>query len=404
MRKAAKTREQLESELASLARRLDEATEALAEARDQQRSPQPDEELYRVAFENANDAIAIDSADERLFVNETFLRIYGLKNKSEAITKPVGHFVVPEDWDEVHQRGLARLRGESVPDVYECRIQRPNGDVRTIQCSVVAISYKGRPAGLALHRDITELKQVEEELARRAEELGRSNLELEQFAYVASHDLQEPLRMISSYVQLLACRYGDRLDSDADEFISFAVDGASRMQRLIDDLLEYSRVGSKGRPFRQTECEAVLSEAVGNLQTSIDASGASVIHDRLPVLVADASQLVLLFQNLIGNSIKFRSEEPPRVHVSARRDGLAWVLSVRDNGIGIAPRHQERIFNIFERLQPRTEYPGTGIGLAICKKIVDRHNGTISVESDSGTGATISVTLPILDETKGDAS
>jgi signal transduction histidine kinase len=255
---------------------------------------------------------------------------------------------------------------------------------------------------LVIH-DITEHKRAEEELKQTMAELARSNKELEQFAYVASHDLQEPLRMVASYVQLLARRYQGRLDADADEFIAYAVDGASRMQGLINDLLAYSRVGTRGKPFEPTNCEAVLEQALTNLQVAIRDNDAVVTHDPLPTVMADATQLVQLFQNLIGNAVKFRSEQPPCVHVSASetfevsKPSKVWRFSVQDNGIGIDPEYHERIFMIFQRLHTREEYPGTGIGLAVCKKIVERHGGRIWVESQPRKGSTFYFTIPMIE-------
>jgi light-regulated signal transduction histidine kinase (bacteriophytochrome) len=242
--------------------------------------------------------------------------------------------------------------------------------------------------------DITERERMEVALRQKTEELARSNEDLQQFAYVASHDLQEPLRMVTSYVQLLAKRYGGKLDVDANEFIDFAVDGAIRMRKLINDLLTYSRVGMQGKELSATDSEEVLAESVNDLKVTIEENGALVTHDPLPTVMADRPQLGQLFQNLIGNAIKFRSSEPPRVHISASRNGKGWVFSVRDNGIGIASEYSGRIFIIFQRLHSRQEYPGTGIGLAICKKIVERHGGHIWVDSDVGKGATFCFTLP----------
>jgi PAS domain S-box-containing protein len=238
---------------------------------------------------------------------------------------------------------------------------------------------------------------AEQELARQAQELSRSNTELEQFAYVASHDLQEPLRMVSSYVQLLSRRYKDKLDSDADDFIGFAVDGAARMQVLINDLLTYSRVGTQGRPFEPTDCNNIIRRVIDDLTGIIGDAGATVVYDDLPTINCDATQLGQLFQNLVANALKFRSEDPPRVHISSNLYGEGkdndWVFSVRDNGIGIAPDYFEQIFLIFQRLHNRSEYAGTGIGLAVCKKIVERHGGRIWVDSEHGKGSTFHFTL-----------
>ncbi|MGH7771240.1 MAG: GAF domain-containing protein [Candidatus Binatia bacterium] len=238
-----------------------------------------------------------------------------------------------------------------------------------------------------------ELENVNNLLARQAAELARSNAELEQFAYVASHDLQEPLRMVASYTQLLAKRYKGKLDADADEFITYAVDGATRMQGLVKDLLAYSRVGTRGKDFEPTDCSAILNKALTNLKAAIEQSDAVVTHDSLPTVMADGTQLAQLFQNLISNAVKFRNQDPPLIHVSTQRNGKEWVFSLRDNGIGIDPQYAERIFVIFQCLHSKREYPGDGIGLAICKKIVERHGGRIWVESQPGQGATFLFTI-----------
>jgi PAS domain S-box-containing protein len=243
-------------------------------------------------------------------------------------------------------------------------------------------------------RDITTRKTAETHLIHKVEELNRSNEELGQFAYIASHDLQEPLRMVASYTQLLSRRYKGKLDAEADDFIAFAVDGANRMQRLIQDLLAYSRVGTKGTDLLDYSSEEALQQALINLRAPIGDSGALVTHDPLPNVLADEMQLIQLFQNLVGNAIKYQSPGIPVIHVSAAMNvEKKWIFSIRDNGLGIDPQYFEKIFGMFQRLHKREEFAGTGIGLAICKKIVERHGGNISVESQPGQGSTFRFTL-----------
>lgn len=235
--------------------------------------------------------------------------------------------------------------------------------------------------------------QGELSLRRTAEELARSNRDLEQFAYVSSHDLREPLRTVTGFVQILEDRYRDQLDARAHEYIRFAVDGARRMQQLIDDLLAYARVGS-ALSIRSWNTREALDRALDALKGSIERSGAVITADPMPVVRADGTLLCQVFQNLLENAIKFRSADPPRIHVGARRERGGWLFGVSDNGIGMEREHGERIFVIFKRLHPRDKYPGTGIGLALCKKIVERHGGRIWVESEAGQGSTFSFTLP----------
>ncbi|MDX2216672.1 MAG: GAF domain-containing protein [Oculatellaceae cyanobacterium bins.114] len=244
---------------------------------------------------------------------------------------------------------------------------------------------------------LTQSQLLEQEIRQR-QELARSNSELQQFAYIASHDLQEPLRMISSYLQLLERRYKDRLDGDANDFIAYAVDGANRMKILIDDLLVYSRVGTRGKAFEVTDCTKLMQQAIANLQIAIEEKQAIITWDALPEVLVDPIQLTQLFQNLIGNAIKFHNLDRPTVHITAQRQAEQWLFSVQDNGIGIDPQYAERIFVIFQRLHNRTEYAGTGIGLAICKKIVERHNGQIWVDSQPGNGSTFCFTIPERDK------
>lgn len=251
----------------------------------------------------------------------------------------------------------------------------------------------------------TSFRQLNEQLEAKVQErtselnetnasLLHSNRELEQFAYVASHDLQEPLRAVNSYAQLIVRKYQGNLDAKADKYLGYIMDGATRMQQLIDDLLSFSRVGTRGKPLEPTEGEAVLSQVLDNLQIAIAQSHAVVTHDPLPTIMGDEIQLIQLLQNLISNAIKFRREEPPKVHVSAEHRENEWIFSVRDNGIGMEPEYFDRIFMIFQRLHSRSEYPGTGIGLAVCKKIVERHRGRIWLESTPGVGTTFYFTIP----------
>jgi light-regulated signal transduction histidine kinase (bacteriophytochrome) len=253
--------------------------------------------------------------------------------------------------------------------------------------------------------DVTEFKETQEaqrrfnnELERRVQErtaeLTRSNAELEEFASVVSHDLQEPLRVISSYVRLLERRYKAQLDRDADDFISFAVDGAERMQELVQALLAYARIGTGDPPLSLVDSGEALGTALHDLRQVVGETGARIVTEPLPIVWADRRQLTQLFQNLMENALKFRGESPPEVHVQAERLAREWLFRVRDNGIGIDPRHRERIFRIFERLHGRGEYPGTGIGLSVCKKIVERAGGRIWVESEPGRGANFYFTLP----------
>jgi signal transduction histidine kinase len=256
-------------------------------------------------------------------------------------------------------------------------------------CGQIAIAMNNNQMALAQQKSNEALTQYTTELERR-------NKELEDFAYVASHDLQEPLRIIASYLQLLSRRYDDKLDDDGRRFISYAVDGATRMRDLINDLLSYSRLGTRGLPFAPTDCEEVLQDVLDNLQLVIEENSAVITHDPLPTVKGDTHQLMQLLQNLLSNAVKFHGEESPRIHLTAQRQNGFWQFSVRDNGIGIDPQFFERIFVIFQRLHAKGEYPGTGIGLAICRKIVERHNGRIWVESQPGQGTTFYFTLPAL--------
>jgi PAS domain S-box-containing protein len=277
-----------------------------------------------------------------------------------------------------------------------------------VQLSFSAVRSEGMDCAVMVLTDLTVQKKAEEALRRASEnlevqvrertaQLARSNADLQQFAYIASHDLKEPLRTIGSFVRLLEKRYKDSLDEKAHEYIKHSIDGVKRMESLITDLLEYSKVGTEDREFQAAECSLILSKTISNLSAAIEESGAVVAYDELPTVMGHPAQLSSLFQNLIGNAIKYRSKETPQIHISAERKKNEWIFSVRDNGIGIDPRFTDRIFAVFQRLQTVGECPGTGIGLAICKKIVELHGGNIWVESDPGNGSTFFFTLPALE-------
>ncbi len=326
-------------------------------------------------------------------VNAATEAVTGRDRKNLIGTDFSDYFTEP---DRAREGYLQVFRDGFVRD-YALELRRADGHITSVLYNAsVYRDEAGQVIGVfAAARDITERKRAEQEIRTYAEELRRSNQELEHYAYVASHDLQEPLRTISSFSQLLSRRYQGRLDSDADDFIAFIVEGATRMQRLINDLLAFSRIGTRGRPFTAVDCEDALRAAIENLGVAVAESDTTITHDPLPTVRADATQLTQLFQNIIGNAIKFRRpEEPPRVHVSAQRQAAGWQLSVRDNGIGIDPQFFERIFVIFQRLHGRDDYPGTGIGLAICKKIVERHGGRLWVESEPGNSSTFHFTIP----------
>jgi len=323
-------------------------------------------------------AAALLECEEAELVGRPFAEICG------------SHAMPPTPWELLERAPSGRLGPNDV------ELSTQTGRLVPLSISVGLVrDRRGKIIGMQMvANDVTTRKQAEAILARQTEELARSNTELEQFAYVASHDLQEPLRMMASFAQLLAERYKGELGSEADEFIDYIVDGAARMQRLINDLLSYSRVGRREREFTPIDCTAVVETVCENLRAAIEESGAVVITDALPVVMGDETQLVQLFQNLLGNAIKFRDEKPVLIYIGAERRGDEWLFRVRDNGIGIEPQYVERIFLIFQRLHGRSQYPGTGIGLAIAKKIVERHAGRIWVESEAGKGSTFYFTLP----------
>lgn len=372
------------------------------------------EEKFRKISASANDAIIMLDDEERVsYWNAAAEKIFSY-SKEEVVGKNLHTLIIPVVFQNRHLEGFKEFQitgqGPVIGKTVELTALRRNGEEFPIELSLSGVQIKGRWNAIGIIRDITERKilnarllaeiegrkKVQERLKHLIKELERSNAELQQFAYVASHDLQEPLRMVSSYTQLLGRRYKGKLDADADEFIAFAVDGAARMQMLINDLLEYSRVSTKGKEFEKVNCLNVFVHAISNLRIAIEECGAVITHDEFPTVMADALQFTQLFQNLLGNAIKFRGKEIPRIHISVAQKGGEWLFSIRDNGIGIDPQYVDRIFVIFQRLHSKEEYPGSGIGLAICKKIVERHGGLIWVESERGKGATFHFTIPVV--------
>lgn len=337
-----------------------------------------------------------DIATGELKWSDEIYRLFGQTPQSFGATyEAFLGFIHPEDRQLVSDAVDAAINDRE-PYSLDHRILRPNGSVRYVhEQGEVTYGSDGTPLRiLGTVHDVTDRKLTEDALVEKAEELARSNADLEQFAYVASHDLQEPLRMVTSFTQLLQRRYKGKLDDKADQYIGFAVEGTQRMQALIKDLMTYSRAGRPDRDFEPAECEDILQNSTANLKLAIQESGAVITHDPLPVVRGDEVQLGQVFQNLISNGLKFRREEAPRVHISAQLDGKQWIFSVHDNGLGIDPEFRERIFVIFQRLHHREDYEGTGIGLALCKKIVERHGGRIWVESEPGQGSTFYFTIP----------
>jgi PAS domain S-box-containing protein len=352
------------------------------------------EKLLKDLINNTSAIIHIKSAEGRyLLVNTQFETVYHTTN--EQMIGKTAHDVLPRELaDRLHAIDMQVLQSRQAVHKEEYA-QRPDGRHTYIVLKFPLLDASGMPYAICgISTDITERKEMEEALRRTATDLAHSNADLEQFAYVASHDLQEPLRAIAGCLQLLQQRYIERLDTRGAEYIRHAVEGAGRMRTLIQDLLAYSRVTTHGDALTPTDCTTVLKQALANLKVAIEESSAVVTHPPLPTVPGDATQLLQVFQNLVGNAIKFRAAAPPAIHISAECHEDAWRFAVRDNGIGIEPQYAERIFVLFQRLHTRVEYPGTGIGLALCQKIVERHGGRIWVESALGQGATFFFTIP----------
>ncbi|HYL88476.1 MAG TPA: ATP-binding protein, partial [Burkholderiales bacterium] len=357
---------------------------------------------FRAAMDLSGDAIVLVERRTLRYidVNRTFCEMVGYTREELLAMAPMDLFsfdrqTLERDYDAL----IADNR--SAASLVEGSYRRKDGSLVPVESRRRALRTEGGWVIVGTSRDITERKaadagrrQAEAELRAAHDELARSNKELEQFAYVVSHDLQEPLRMVSNYTQLLRKRYGERLEASAHEFMDFVIDGAARMKQLIEDLLAYSRVGTKGKEFKPVSIEGPLKKAITNLRAAIEESSAAVTWDPLPTLGVDEMQLAQLFQNLMGNALKFRAPGVPRIHVSAEDKDGAWHITVADNGIGIEPQYFERIFMLFQRLHTMGEYPGTGIGLAICKKVGERHGGRIWVSSTPGEGSQFHFTLP----------
>jgi len=389
------TEKQLKNELLQLRQRITELEQLENKRKEIENALNRSEEFNRSIIESSSDCIKVLDIEGRLqFMSRGGQELLKIKDINQYLNMSYENFWKGSDYQAAR---------EAIAEARQGRVGRFSGYCPTADGTPtwwdVVISPINGPDGnvdrlLAVSRDITERKKAEDELRKLAAELKRSNSDLQQFAYAASHDLQEPLRTISGFVKLIEKRYKGKLDETANEFIKHTCDGVEGMRLLIKDLLVYSQVDTKERIFEPINCSVVLEKAIHSLRSAIEESGAEVTYDPLPTVMADASQMSRLFQNLIGNAIKFHDEKPPRVHVSADREGDVWVFSVRDNGIGIDAKQRERIFVIFQRLHAREEFPGTGIGLAICKRIVERHGGRIWVESEIGNGSTFYFTIP----------
>ncbi|MGB9937321.1 MAG: sensor histidine kinase [Methanobacterium sp.] len=355
------------------------------------------ETQFRNLAENSPDLIIRINKDlEYVYINSTVRDITGQSSES-VIGKKIDEVGLPKEYMSYWKDNYLKLfkSGEIIHDEYEFPTVR---GIRFFKTTVVPeYNSEGEiETALTIIRDITERKELEDELKELVNELQRSNEELQQFAYIISHDLQEPLRTISSFIQLLEMRYKGKFDKDADEFMDYINDGSTRMRQMIQDLLQYSRVTTRGGEFKPVSAESILQNTISNLKVAINENKAKITYDRLPAVTVDDKQLSRVFQNLILNAIKFkREDEDPRIHISARKDNNDYVFSVSDNGIGIEEKYFDRIFTIFQRLHTQDEYKGTGIGLAIVKRIIERHGGRIWVESSPGRGSTFYFTLSV---------
>lgn len=348
-------------------------------------------------LEHSSLPFAIGYPDGRIgLLNSAFEQLTGY-TKEELHTIDWSTTLTPIEWREIEQEKVDKINRTGQPVRYEKEYIRKDGSRVPVELlASVTYDMEGNPAYYySFITDITDRKEAEQTIETTMNELKHSNKELEQFAYITSHDLREPLRMITSFLQLLERRYKDQLDEDANEFIGFAVDGAKRLDAMTNDLLQYSKITSEKREIKPVNFEDVLKQALTNLTVQIKENNAIITHDQLPIIDGDEQLKIQLFQNLISNSIKYRSQETPKIHISAIKENNQYLFSFKDNGIGMSPEHVKKIFTIFQRLHTREEYEGTGIGLAIAQKIVHQQGGQIWAESEPGKGSTFYFTIPL---------
>ncbi|MBU4263555.1 MAG: PAS domain S-box protein [Proteobacteria bacterium] len=382
---------------AELSSTIDQLKHEICERRRAEKEREKTEEQFRLLVEGVMDyaIFMIDPAGRVLSWNEGAERIKGYR-ADEIFGRHFSSFYTEEDVKQGKPANHLKIADEQGSYEEDSLMVRKDGSQFWANVVITALRDEaGRLRGFSkVIRDISERRRAEEKLRTTADELARSNAELTRFAAIVAHDLQEPLRVIDGFINLLARRYQGRLDEKADEFIGFTVEGVKRMQQLIKDLLEYSKVGTRGTILETVDFSAAVDKAVLNLQAAVRDINAVITRDSLPTLMANASLISRLFQNLIGNALKFHGKEPMQVHISAEQKENRWILSVRDNGIGIEPKYAETIFGMFQRLHTTREYPGTGIGLAVCKRIVEHHGGEIWLESEPGKGSTFYFTSP----------
>ncbi|MGE5403119.1 MAG: sensor histidine kinase [Ignavibacteriales bacterium] len=385
---------QLTEQIIDLKKRLSDLEAENARLKQAEYALRESEMQFRNVWEYSFDGMRlIDSGGIIRLVNEAFCKM--VDKPKEELEGRLFTDIYKSEQDEKLLKAIRRISSGSIVPRYEEEFILWNGWHRWFEVSNNLLEMDGNPRLLlSIFRDITDRKKVEEKLTQTISKLEASNKELEQFAYVASHDLQEPLRMISSYTQLLAKKYQEQLDETAREFINYAVDGSIRMQTLIKDLLAYSRITTKARAFEMVDCNDILDEVLDDLKISIEENKATIKTGHLPVISADPTQFRQLLQNLLSNALKFRTAKNPEIEIKTERGTNEWIFSITDNGIGIDPQYFSRIFLLFQRLHDRDSYPGTGIGLAICKKIVERHGGRIWLESEADRGTAFYFTMP----------